>query len=72
RTETGAEPPLPAYFAGGYAGSDPGAHVTQMVSDFSSTVDSAIGSYQATQSSSSSGGGFSGGGGGGGGGGGSW
>lgn len=71
RTETGAEPPLPAYFAGGYVGSDPGAHVSQMVSDFSSTVDSAIGSYQATQSSSS-GGGFSGGGGGGGGGGGSW
>jgi uncharacterized membrane protein YgcG len=73
RTETGSEPPLPAYFAGGYVGSDPGTHVTQMVSDFSSTVDSAIGSYQATQSSSSGGGGgFSGGGGGGGGGGGSW
>jgi uncharacterized membrane protein len=73
RTETGTEPPVPAYFAGAYAGSDPGAHVTHMVSDFSSTVDSAIGSYKATQSSSSSGGGgFSGGGGGGGGGGGSW
>ena len=73
RTETGSEPPVPAYFAGGYVGSDPGTHVTQMVSDFSSTVDSAIGSYQATQSSSSGGGGgFSGGGGGGGGGGGSW
>ena len=73
RTEIGVEPPLPAYFAGGYVGSDPGAHLTQMVSDFSSTVDSAIGSYQATQSSSSDGGGgFSGGGGGGGGGGGSW
>ncbi|HEX6149207.1 DUF2207 domain-containing protein [Nocardioides sp.] len=73
RTETGVEPPVPAYFAGGYAGSDPGAHVTHLVHDFSSTVDSAIGSYQATQSSSSGGGGgFSGGGGGGGGGGGSW
>ncbi len=73
RTETGTEPPVPAYFAGGYVGSDPGGHVTRMVSDFSSTVDSAIGSYQATQSSSSGGGGgFSGGGGGGGGGGGSW
>ena len=73
RTEIGAEPPVPAYFAGAYAGSDPSAHVAHMVSDFSSTVDSAIGSYKATQSSSSSGGGgFSGGGGGGGGGGGSW
>ncbi len=73
RTETGTEPPVPAYFAGAYAGSDPGAHVSHMVSDFSSTVDSAIGSYKATQSSSSGGGGgFSGGGGGGGGGGGSW
>jgi hypothetical protein len=73
RTETGTEPPVPAYFAGAYAGSDPGAHVAHMVSDFSSTVDSAIGSYKATQSSSSGGGGgFSGGGGGGGGGGGSW
>jgi uncharacterized membrane protein YgcG len=73
RTETGTEPPVPAYFAGGYVGSDPGSHVTSMVNDFSSTVDSAIGSYQATQSSSSGGGGgFSGGGGGGGGGGGSW
>jgi hypothetical protein len=73
RTETGTEPPVPAYFAGAYVGSDPGSHVTSMVNDFSSTVDSAIGSYQATQSSSSGGGGgFSGGGGGGGGGGGSW
>jgi hypothetical protein len=73
RTETGSEPPVPAYFAGAYVGSDPSSHVTSMVNDFSSTVDSAIGSYQATQSSSSGGGGgFSGGGGGGGGGGGSW
>ena len=73
RTETGTEPPVPAYFAGAYVGSDPGAHVAHMVNDFSSTVDSAIGSYKATQSSSSGGGGgFSGGGGGGGGGGGSW
>ena len=75
RTEVGVEPPVPTYF-GGYSGASTGAFVTKAVSDFSSTVDSAIASYQATQSSSSSGGGggggFSGGGGGGGGGGGSW
>ena len=74
RTETGAEPPVPHYFGSAYAGAGAGAYVDSMVSDFSATVDSAISSYNATQSSSSSGGGggFSGGGGGGGGGGGSW
>ncbi|MEJ7833237.1 MAG: DUF2207 domain-containing protein [Nocardioides sp.] len=73
RTEMGHEPPAPHYLAGGYAGAATGSYVNSMVSDFNSTVDSAISSYQATQSSSSSGGGgFSGGGGGGGGGGGSW
>ncbi len=74
RTETGREPPVPAYFVGGYGGDHTGAYVDQMVGDFSSTVDGAISAYEATQSSSSSGGGggFSGGGGGGGGGGGSW
>ena len=71
----GVEPPVPTYFGTGYAGVHTGNHVDQMLGDFSSTLDSAISSYQATQSSSSSGGGgggFSGGGGGGGGGGGSW
>ena len=75
RTEMGTEPPVPHYFAGAYVGSSPAAFVDSMTNDFSSTVDSAISSYNATQSSSSSGGGgggFSGGGGGGGGGGGSW
>ena len=75
RTETGAEPPVPHYFGSAYAGASAGSYVDSMVSDFNSTVSSAISSYQATQSSSSSsggGGGFSGGGGGGGGGGGSW
>ncbi len=74
RTEMGAEPPVPSYFGGAYAGGAAGSYVSSMVDDFSSTVDSAISSYQATQTSSSSsgGGGFSGGGGGGGGGGGSW
>ena len=75
RTEMGVEPPIPSYFGAGYAGVHTGNHVDQMLGDFSSTLDSAISSYQATQSSSSSGGGgggFSGGGGGGGGGGGSW
>ena len=65
---------MPAYFPG-YAGAHTGNYTDQMVNSFSSTVDSAISSYQATQTSSSSGGGgggFSGGGGGGGGGGGSW
>jgi uncharacterized membrane protein YgcG len=77
RTEVGTEPPVPAYL-GGYSGDQPGAYVSKVVNDFSSTVDSAISAYQATQSSSSSsgggggGGGSSGGGGGGGGGGGSW
>ncbi len=73
RTEMGTEPPVPAYF-GGYAGSA-GGYADAMVADFSSTLSSAISSYEATQRSSSSGGGgggFSGGGGGGGGGGGSW
>lgn len=74
RTETGSEPPVPAYLGSGYAGAHTGSHVDQMIGDFDSTVGSAISSYQATQRSSSSGGGggFSGGGGGGGGGGGSW
>ena len=73
RTEVGAEPPVPAYFAGYYAGAQTGDYVNQMVGDFGSTVASSISAYQATQShSSGGGGGFSGGGGGGGGGGGSW
>jgi len=73
RTETGGEPPVPAYLGSGYAGAHTGSHVDQMIGDFDSTVSAAISSYQATQRSSSSGGGsFSGGGGGGGGGGGSW
>ncbi len=73
RTETGAEPPVPAYLGSGYAGAHTGSHVDQMIGDFDSTVSAAISSYQATQTSSSGGGGgFSGGGGGGGGGGGSW
>jgi uncharacterized membrane protein YgcG len=76
RIEVGEEPPVPHYFAGAYAGSHAADYVNSMVGDFNSTVDSAISSYNATQSSSSSGGGggggFSGGGGGGGGGGGSW
>ena len=72
RTETGEEPPVPAYF-GGYAGAHTGNYVDSMVNSFDSAVSSAISAYQATQTSSSSGGGvFSGGGGGGGGGGGSW
>jgi uncharacterized membrane protein len=73
RTEVGAEPPVPAYFAGYYAGDHTGEYVSQMVGDFDATVNSSIAAYAATQShSSSGGGGFSGGGGGGGGGGGSW
>ena len=71
----GTEPPVPHYFAGAYVGSTPGGVRRLDDRDFSATVDSAISSYNATQSSSSSGGGgggFSGGGGGGGGGGGSW
>jgi uncharacterized membrane protein YgcG len=73
RTETGAEPPVPAYFGGYYAGAHTGDYVNSMVHDFSSTVASSISAYQATQShGSGGGGGFSGGGGGGGGGGGSW
>lgn len=76
RIEVGQEPPAPSYFGPSYAGAATGSYVSSMVDSFSSTVDSAISSYNATQSSSSSsgggGGGFSGGGGGGGGGGGSW
>ena len=76
RVEVGEEPPVPHYFGAAYAGTHTADYVSSMVSDFNSTVDSAISSYNATQSSSSSGGGggggFSGGGGGGGGGGGSW
>ncbi len=77
RIETGEDPPTPTYFGSGYAGyAGGGGFASAMADDFSSTVDSAISAYQATQSSSSSssggGGGFSGGGGGGGGGGGSW
>ncbi|MFL6173312.1 MAG: DUF2207 domain-containing protein [Marmoricola sp.] len=73
RVETGEEPPAPTWFPV-YAGVHSGNYVNQMVDSFDSTVNSAISSYEATQSSSSSGGGggFSGGGGGGGGGGGSW
>jgi uncharacterized membrane protein YgcG len=75
RTETGTEPPVPTYFpvGGAWVHGDP---TSSMVDSFSSTMSSAISSYEATQRSSSSsgggGGGFSGGGGGGGGGGGSW
>lgn len=80
RTEMGVEPPAPAYFAHGYAGSHTGNHVDQMVNDFRGTVQSSIAAYEASirpassgsGSGSSGGGGFSGGGGGGGGGGGSW
>ncbi len=73
RAETGSEPPVPSYFAGYYAGAHTGDYVSQMVGDFTATVNSSIAAYAATQTSSSSGGGgFSGGGGGGGGGGGSW
>jgi uncharacterized membrane protein len=74
RSETGSEPPAPAYFVtdpGGWSGGIDG-----MVDDFSSSLNSAISSYEASQRASSGGGGggggFSGGGGGGGGGGGSW
>ncbi len=81
RTETGGEPPAPAYLTQGYAGAHLAHHVDQMVDDFRGTVQSSISAYDASirpssdsggSSSSSSGGGFSGGGGGGGGGGGSW
>lgn len=75
RIETASEPPVPTYFGHSYSGAAMGTAVSSMVSDFNSTVSSAISSYEATQRSSSSsggGGGFSGGGGGGGGGGGSW
>lgn len=57
RTETGGEPPVPAYLGSGYAGAHTGSHVDQMIGDFDATVSSAISSYQATQQSSSSGGG---------------
>lgn len=82
RTEMGVEPPAPAYFAHGYAGSHTGNHVDQMVNDFRGTVQSSIAAYESSirpassgsgsGSSGGGGGGFSGGGGGGGGGGGSW
>lgn len=72
RTETGAEPPVPVYFAGGYSGVHTGNQVDQMINDFDHTVSSAISSYQASQRSSSGGGGGGGFCGGGGGGGGSW
>jgi Predicted membrane protein (DUF2207) C-terminal domain/Predicted membrane protein (DUF2207) N-terminal domain len=71
RVETGTEPPTPAYL-GGYVGGWGAGGVDSMVGDFSSTLGSAISSYESSQSSSGGGGGFSGGGGGGGGGGGSW
>ena len=79
RTEVGEEPPVPSYF-GGYYGYSTGSYVDAMVSDFDSTIQSSISSYEASiapQSSggggwSGGGGGFSGGFGGGGGGGGSW
>ncbi|GAA4118537.1 DUF2207 domain-containing protein [Nocardioides fonticola] len=70
RIETHSDPPQPSYI-GGYYGAWAAGSAARMVSDFDSTVSSAISSYEATQSSSSGGGGF-GGGGGGGGGGGSW
>lgn len=71
RLETASEPPDPLWLVGVPHAS--GRGVESMVDDFSSTLDSAVSSYQATQSDSGSGGGgFSGGGGGGGGGGGSW
>lgn len=71
QTETGAEPPAPAYFLG-YAAGTAGS-VSSMADSFSSAVSASVSAYTATQTSSSSGGSsFSGGGGGGGGGGGSW
>lgn len=78
RVEVREEPPVPAYFAGGYLpmGGSVGGSMSGFSDSFNSSVGSAISAYQATQRSSSSGGGggggFSGGGGGGGGGGGSW
>ncbi|WP_370249137.1 DUF2207 domain-containing protein [Nocardioides sp.] len=69
-TETGRSAPMPGYFG---AGGSVGSAVRDATADFSSSLDSAISAYDATQSKSSGGrGGFSGGGGGGGGGGGSW
>ena len=75
RVEAQEEPPLPAYYIGGYPGMyGGGGSMADFANDFNTTMHSAISSYQATQTSSSGGGGggFSGGGGGGGGGGGSW
>ncbi len=74
RTEMGTEPPAPSLLRPRVRRRVAGQLRRPMVDDFSSTVDSAISSYEATQkrSSSGGGGGFSGGGGGGGGGGGSW
>ena len=54
RTETGREPPLPAYLGAGYAGDQTGAWSDRMVGDLSSTLSSAISAYQATQSPSGS------------------
>lgn len=74
RLEAGEEPPMPFYATSGFH-YGAGGFAASMAADFSTTVDSAISAYEATQTSSSSsggGGGFSGGGGGGGGGGGSW
>ncbi len=74
QTEMGTEPPMPMYLGHGFAYGNMQHFADTMVQDFSSTLDSAISSYEASQRSSSGGGGggFSGGGGGGGGGGGSW
>ncbi|MDA3039246.1 MAG: DUF2207 domain-containing protein [Actinomycetota bacterium] len=73
QTEMGTAPPMPLYVGHGFANGNMQRFADTVVQDFSSTLDSAISSYEASQSSSSSGGGdFSGGGGGGGGGGGSW
>ena len=55
RTETGREPPVPAYLGAGYAGDHTGAHVDRMVGDLAATLSSAIGSSEAAPRSSSSG-----------------
>jgi uncharacterized membrane protein YgcG len=83
RTETGDEPPLPAYGSMAASGGDvPSISPAALTASFGAAVGAAIGAYSASiatsssssssSSFSSSGGGFSGGGGGGGGGGGSW
>ncbi|MGK2875414.1 MAG: DUF2207 domain-containing protein, partial [Nocardioides sp.] len=56
RVEMGAEPPVPAYWAGYYTGSNPGGFADSMVDSFQATIASSISSYAATQRSSSSGG----------------